>query len=349
MTKPTVLILGATGGIGNEVMHQLKEDGWRIRALNRNLTFREVQKDGISWIKGDALIQDDVITAARGCSVIIHAVNPPGYKNWSKLVLPMMDNTIAAASHCDACIVLPGTVYNYGPDAGSLVSEGAPQRPKTRKGTIRAEMENRLQNFTQSGGRAIILRAGDFYGPNAANNWLSQGLIKPNQSVKTIWNPAVHGVGHQWAYLPDVAQIICKLLKKRQELEPFSRFHMGGHWDTDGIQIPKTIQEIILKHTGREPKIKPFPWWMLKLAAPILETPREIMEMRYLWQQPLQLDNAKLIDCLGEEFTTSLEVAIETTLKGLGCLDDASELPGSDAQNSPSSASRMATASSERV
>lgn len=73
------------------------------------------------------------------------------------------------------------------------------------------------------------------------------------------------------------------------------------------------------------------------------------MEMRYLWQHPLQLDNTKLIDFLGEELTTSLEVAIEETLKGLGCLDGASELPGPDSQNSKSSASRMATASSERV
>lgn len=72
------------------------------------------------------------------------------------------------------------------------------------------------------------------------------------------------------------------------------------------------------------------------------------MEMRYLWQHPLQLDNTKLIDFLGEELTTSLEVAIEETLKGLGCLDGASELPP-DSQNSKSSASRMATASSERV
>jgi hypothetical protein len=55
--------------------------------------------------------------AAKGCSVIVHAVNPPGYRNWAQLVLPMLDNTIAAAKAEGATIVLPGTVYNYGPDA----------------------------------------------------------------------------------------------------------------------------------------------------------------------------------------------------------------------------------------
>jgi peptide-methionine (R)-S-oxide reductase len=41
----------------------------------------------------------------------VHAVNPPGYRGWSRLVLPMLDNTIAAASAVGATIVLPGTVY----------------------------------------------------------------------------------------------------------------------------------------------------------------------------------------------------------------------------------------------
>ncbi len=347
--KPTALILGATGGVGSTIMHQLKEDGWRIRALNRSLAFNEIQKDGISWIKGDALVQKDVVSAARGCAVIIHAVNPPGYKNWSGLVLPMLDNSIAAARLYNSCILLPGTVYNYGPEVFPLVSENAPQHPKTRKGAIRVEMENRLQNFASIGGRAIILRAGDFFGPNAANNWLSQGLIKPNNIIKTIWNPAAQGIGHQWAYLPDVARIACKLLKKRDELESFARFHMGGHWDEDGNQIPKTIQKVLLTETGKEPQIRSFPWWMLRLATPFHETSREVMEMRYLWQHPLQLSNAKLIEFLGEEFTTPLDLAIKETLIGLGCLTGISKLPETDNHTSTSSASRMATANSERV
>jgi hypothetical protein len=39
----------------------------------------------------------DVQRAAEGVQVIVHAVNPPGYRNWGGLVLPMTDNSIAAA------------------------------------------------------------------------------------------------------------------------------------------------------------------------------------------------------------------------------------------------------------
>lgn len=74
-------------------------------------------------------------SAAAGAELIVHAVNPPGYRDWDRLVLPMLDNSIAAAN--GARILLPGTVYNYGPDAFPSISEDAPQHPLTRKGRIR--------------------------------------------------------------------------------------------------------------------------------------------------------------------------------------------------------------------
>src|ERR1700685_993100 len=116
-SKSPVLVLGATGGIGGEVARQLREAGWEVRALQRRAAQPVEQRAGIAWIRGDALNAHDVCTAAAGCSVIVHAVNPPGYRRWSELVLPMLDNTIAAASAIGATIVLPGTVYNFGPDA----------------------------------------------------------------------------------------------------------------------------------------------------------------------------------------------------------------------------------------
>src|SRR5215470_12849142 len=196
-----VLVLGATGGIGGEVARQLRDAGWQVRALRRAACQPTEQKNGITWVRGDALNREDVLAAAKGCSVIVHAVNPPGYRRWSELVLPMLDNTIAAATAEQATVVLPGTVYNYGPDAFGLVTEHSEQHPVSKKGAIRVEMERRLQAFSEAGGRAIIVRAGDFFGPNAGNNWFSQGLIKPRQPVTKITYPGSSGVGHQWAYL----------------------------------------------------------------------------------------------------------------------------------------------------
>ncbi len=117
------------------------------------------------WLKGDAMKPDDVAMAAKGCAAIVHAVNPPGYRNWGGLVLPMLANTIAAAGREGATVVLPGTVYNYREDAFPVLGEGSTQNPSTRKGRIRVEMERSLRAFTARGGRAVIVRAGDFFGP----------------------------------------------------------------------------------------------------------------------------------------------------------------------------------------
>jgi nucleoside-diphosphate-sugar epimerase len=261
----------------------------------------------------------DVAAAAKGCAVIVHAVNPPGYKRWAELVLPMLDSTITAARQEGALVVLPGTVYNYGPDAFPNIAEAAPQRPRTRKGAIRMEMEARLRNYAATGGKVLIVRAGDFFGPKTGNSWFAQGLIQPGKPVDRIQNPAAPGVGHQWAYLPDAARNIVALLERRASLEPFATFHLGGHWDADGKQMVASIQRV-LKRYGTEAKQAAFPWWLMRLISPFNVTLRELMEMRYLWQKPVHLDNAKLRRTLGEEWVTPLDEAVEATLRGLGCL-----------------------------
>ncbi|MCA8243938.1 NAD-dependent epimerase/dehydratase family protein [Burkholderia sp. AU32262] len=312
------LVLGASGGIGGEVARQLRDAGWQVRALKRGLDAEGVERDGIAWVRGDALDRDAVVRAARGCSVIVHAVNPPGYRNWATQVLPMIDNTIAAARAAQATVVLPGTVYNFGADAFPVLREDAPQHPATRKGAIRVELERRLQDASAHGVRTIVVRAGDFFGPQLGNSWFSQGLVKPGRPVAAISVPS-RGVGHQWAYVPDVARTMVELIERRETLEPFARFHLGGHWDEDGMQMARAVQRVAQRH-GMRPALRDFPWWLVWVAAPFVTTLRELLEMRYLWREPIRMDNARVTAVLGREPVTPLDTAVEATLAGLGCL-----------------------------
>jgi nucleoside-diphosphate-sugar epimerase len=196
-TKGTALVLGATGGIGRPIAKLLGERGWLVRALHRDP--RTISgSEPIEWVQGDALVPRDVARSARGVDVIIHAVKPKQYRDWHRLVLPMIDNSIAAAQ--GARIVLPGNVYNYGRDAGSSIDEDAPQNPETSKGALRVEMERRLAEAVADGrARGLILRAGDFFGPGAGSSWLSEAMVKPGRRPRVVRNPALRGVGHQWA------------------------------------------------------------------------------------------------------------------------------------------------------
>lgn len=314
--ETTALVLGATGGVGGAVARRLVESGWSVRALVRAHSAARVPEQVIPMV-GDAMDGIAVATAAKGAQLIVHAVNPPGYRDWDKVVLPMLDNTIAAARAEGAKVLLPGTVYNYGPDSFPVISETAPQNPLTRKGAIRVEMERRLRLSAQAGDiRALIVRAGDFFGPGAANNWFAQGLIKPGMRPAVIRNPGQQGIGHQWAYLPDVAETMVRLAS-RETTQAFETFHMNGHWDPTGTAMVEAIVQALGQPRVR---VASMPWWLLRVASLFATTPRELMEMRYLWEQPVRLDNARLIATLGAEPHTPLNVAVRATLASLGCI-----------------------------
>jgi nucleoside-diphosphate-sugar epimerase len=318
MTKTdcTVLVLGATGGIGGETARALARHGWKIRALARK--GRPASPvDSWEWVPGDSLDQASIVDAARGTEAIVHAVNPPGYRNWATLVLPMIENTIAAARTSGARILLPGTIYNYGSDAFPLLREDSPQQATTRKGRIRIALEQKLEIAAREGVRSLILRLGDFFGPRPGSSWFSQGMVKPKHRVTSITNPGSKGIGHDWAYLPDAAETFAELMERGVELADFERFHFKGHWDADGTEMVSAIRKAA--GDGSIP-VRSLPWWLFQVASPFNETMRELYATRPLWQTPIRLDNTKLVRFLGREPHTPLQTGVESALRGMGCI-----------------------------
>lgn len=315
------LVIGATGGIGRETALALLAHGWQVRALHRSPI--DAQKRGdlptsIAWVQGDAMAAQDVAAAAAEASLIVHAANPPYYRNWRGLALPMLRNVIEAARTSGARLVLPGNVYNYGPDAWPDVSETSPQHPISRKGQIRVEMEAMLADAVFAGVRSLIVRAGDYFGPRQPASMFKSMMVKPGQPVRSVVYPGTHGVGHAWAYLPDLAAAIVRLAEKDAELGPFEVVNFGGYWLERGEEMAKAIGRVV----GRpDIPIRPFSWFLLRLASPFVGFAREMMEMRYLWQVPLRLDNAKLVGLLGEEPHRPLDAAVAEALAALGCLE----------------------------
>jgi len=234
----------------------------------------------------------------------------------------MLDSSIAAVKASGARILFPGTVYNFGPDAWPILREDSPQHPKTRKGAIRVEMERRLKAAAAAGVRSLIVREGDFFGPRGTSNlWFSSALVNPGKPPTSVRYPGRKGVGHQWAYLPDTAETMVRLIENEDRLAAFEVFHMDGHWDPDGTAMVGAIGRVCGK-----PDIgaTAFPWWAIILASPFVTTFREMLEMRYLWREPLRMDNSRLVAFLGREPHTPLDDAVKETLKGLGCLEESS-------------------------
>ena len=164
----------------------------------------------------------------------------------------------------------------------------------------------------------IIVRAGDFFGSGARNNWFSQGLVKPGRPVRRVSYPGVPGVGHAWAYLPDFAEAIARLVLRRKEFAAFETFHFAGHAMSRGENMAEAICDAVGLPYSR---IGSFPWLALWALAPFVTVFREMLEMRYLWQREVMLDNRKLVAVLGAEPHTDLRDAVHDTLEALGCME----------------------------
>jgi nucleoside-diphosphate-sugar epimerase len=258
-----------------------------------------------------------VVNTAQGVDCIFHGANPPMYRRWRELALPMLANSIAAARASRARLIFPGNVYNYGPDAWPTLTEDSPQHPRTRKGAVRVEMEAMLQQAAHQGVRSMVVRAGDFFGWGAPSSWFSTLMVRSNKPVTSVWFPGQRDVGHAWAYLPDLAETIVRLAQVQDTLPDFDRFHFGGHWTPRGIEMAEAIRLAVGQPS---PPIRTLPWPLLYAAAPFVGVLREMIEMRYLWQEPIRLDNRKLLSVIQTEPHTPLHQAVFTSLVGLGCL-----------------------------
>jgi len=288
----TALVIGITGSLGRDVAGALLHRGWQVRALHRDPSTAASSgklPNSVQWVKGDAMQSTDVVEAARGTELIVHAANPPNYRNWRGLALPMLDNTIAAARSSHARILLPGTIYNFGSNAPRVLTENSPQIPTSRKGQVRVEMELKLQKASLEGVRSIVVRAGDFFGPGAGNSWLTRGVVTAGGRVRSVYYPGAPEVGHSWAYLPDLAETMVRLVDCERPMSAYEVFHFQGHWFERGADMAESACRALGISNQR---IKPLPWWAIKLASPFVNVFHEMLEMRYLWQVPLQLDNS---------------------------------------------------------
>lgn len=316
----TILVLGATGGLGKETARTFAANGWTVRILHRNPQ-AAIEKypalKNMQLFKGDALNKQDVLTASKGADLILHSVNPPNYQKWRELALPMLANTIKAAKENNTRIIFPGNIYVFHPDAGNILTEHTPQNPATRKGKVRVEMEAMLQQAADEGIRSLIIRAPDFFSADAPSSWFENMLVKRGKPVNTITYPDAPATGHSWAYLPDLAQTIFKIAEQEKQLPAFDTYNFRGYYFEKGSDF----LEIIKTAAGKPgAKISQFPWAVVTLLSPFISLFRELKEMRYLWKIPHQLDNTKLVALLGAEPQTPIDQAVKESLKGLKCI-----------------------------
>ncbi|HEY7358807.1 MAG TPA: NAD-dependent epimerase/dehydratase family protein [Ktedonobacterales bacterium] len=165
-----ILVVGATGVLGRNVLPRLLERGHRVRAVARQVMQVEMlQRLGVEARLGDILDASSLLSAAEGCDAALHlatAIPKPGQPaDWSqndRIRREGTRNLLAAAAQAGARRYLQQSItFPYGDYGQQIVDESAPLQPAPRIQSA-ADMEALVQASSLGW---CILRGGAFYGP----------------------------------------------------------------------------------------------------------------------------------------------------------------------------------------
>jgi nucleoside-diphosphate-sugar epimerase len=317
--KTRVLVVGARGAFGNAVLQELMgRSGFEVAAFLRPDS--EIEDFSGPCFYGDAGSETDLRQACSGMDVIVYGLNVP-YQNWKREMAPKAHVLAQVAAAEKLRVVFPGNVYGLGDDFSKSLAEDCSHVAKTRKGAIRNKVEDILKESVSAGARLLILRAGDYFGPATTRTWVDFMMEKVAQGGALVL-PETRPIPHAFAYLPDVARTVGELLEKEEQLGANEVFHFRGH-EVTPTELLTEVRGLLADNR----KIRPLTWWLMRPLALVSPMIREVLEMRYLWQEPVLLDDKKLCSFLGTVPHTPLRLALQRTLASKALL------PGHDERN----------------
>lgn len=298
-----VIILGINGHIGHHVAKAFVAEGWDVTGFGRS---NRHPVAGVRFVKGDADSVEDMQAAIGDIDIVVNALNLP-YAAWDKgRKVAQTERVIAAIGTTGKTLLFPGNVYNYAA-TDRLITPNLAQRPQTPRGAIRVEVEQLYAAAARRGDmQVIIIRAGDFFGPESENDWFDLVMMTEAKKGKVKLMGA-KGVPHAWAYLPDLGRAFEKLAWHRTELGQFETFHFTGHFVTPE-QMGAAISRV------RPLKTSMFPRWLIGAMGLVDPTMREVGKMGYLWDYPQELRDERLEAILGPDFATPFDEAVEATV-----------------------------------
>lgn len=323
----TVLVLGANGRLGQAASQAFAQAGWKVLAHSRR---------PLAWPAGgltpgltpvtdplDAIVRSGTSNPLyRDVGVVVHGMNPR-YDRWDNEALPLARLAADVAARLNASLMFPGNVYNFGEDLPAVLREDTPQRARSGKGLIRIQTEQMLEQRASAGLQTVIVRAGDYFG-TGAGAWFDQ-VIAARLSRARLTYPGDLNQAHAWAYLPDLAQVFVQIAERRDRLPRTSSFHFGGHTLT-GHELLDAITSAARRSGALAPhrpiRTAGLPWRLLRMAGWFSRMPRELLEIRYLWNRPHRLDDNRLRSLLGaqlvDSLTTPIDVAMSAALVDAG-------------------------------
>jgi len=306
-----VALFGASGAIGGSIAAALRARDREYRVVGRSRSELErifgsdPRAEIVTWNPDDPA---SVRGAARGVDTIFYLVGVPywQFELHPILMKKALDGAIAEGVRR---IVLIGTVYPFGRPQTDRVREDHPRHPHTFKGQKRKEQEDLVLAADAAGSiQGTILRLPDFYGPRVERSLVAGAFPAAAQGGRAQLVGPID-TPHEFIYVPDAGPVALALAS---EPKAFSRaWNLAG----PGVITQREFVERVFREAGRSPKLLVANKTMLRLLGLFNPLMRELVEMHYLFETPVILDDSALRGLLGDLPKTSYEDGIRETLR----------------------------------
>ncbi|TVR21928.1 MAG: NAD-dependent epimerase/dehydratase family protein [Nitriliruptor sp.] len=267
-----ITVLGAAGGAGQAIVHELASRGHDVVAASRSAEERPWPV-GIAPLATDLTDPGQLAAACKDAEVVVMAAQVP-YSRWDTELADMVERAASAAAVVGARFVMVDNLYAYG-SPGTPMSEATPEAATTRKGQLRAAIGQRLLARHHAGElRVAIGRFADYYGPYDGSSLLNQLMIQPGVAGKRVRTFIADDQPHTFHYLLDAARGFATLVEQPEA--------DGAIWILPAA--PATTQAALVGHLGdalgapvRSSRVSPAMLWVLGLFSAEMREAREVV------------------------------------------------------------------------
>ncbi|UDF05464.1 NAD-dependent epimerase/dehydratase family protein [Asticcacaulis sp. AND118] len=276
----------------------------RLIAAGRQpiVTQRSRPKDlppGVDFVATDVRDAAAVQAVSRGASHIVVTVGfPYSTRVWRQSWPIAMTHLLAAARATGAKTLFFDNLYMYGPQNGPI-SETTPYARWGGKPAVRRAISEQWQTAVAKGEVLMsALRVPDFYGPGVSNSHLGDLVFGRLAQGKPAQIVAPPDMPHDFAYIPDVARAMERLLDL-----PEAEYGQVWHMPSAPTRTLRDLITIGARTLGQKPKIQAVPPGLFPVLGLVTPFMRELHDMRFLFDRPYHIDGGKLTRRFGFEVT----------------------------------------------
>jgi nucleoside-diphosphate-sugar epimerase len=284
-------IVGA-GAVGSGTALRLADSGHDVRVVTRSGT--GPAHPNIELVAADATDATRLTELARAAHAVYNCANPP-YDKWATAWPPLGDAFLAAAEATGARLVTMSNLYGFAPGTSPMTATG-PLDPSTRKGRIRTDMWHAALAAHDEGRiRATEARASDYFGPGLGEtSHLGDRGVARALAGKRVSTIGAVDVIHSWTYIDDVCATLATLGTDDRSL--------GRAWHVPTLP-PRSARDMVAEicaTAGVDPvKVARIPTVALRLGGVFVPMIRELLEMRYQFDEPFEIDSTGTTETFG--------------------------------------------------